>query len=162
MKENFIPLTLFQYLFLLLISKSLNTSVIKDAGFIGSIEDVVLNLKSTLTKNVELSYDPLIESTLSSELKLAVYRIIQEQANNISRHSAATSVGISLQKKQNQLCLTISDNGKGFDSSQISKGAGLKTIRNRVEVMNGELEIITGPSAGCTLKIIVPVESTVN
>jgi signal transduction histidine kinase len=87
-------------------------------------------------------------------LKLVIYRIIQEQLNNILKHAGACGVEIELEEQANTLIVNITDNGKGFNSSEKNNGIGLKNIRSRAAVYNGTVEIESSPDNGCEMKII--------
>jgi two-component system sensor histidine kinase UhpB len=94
--------------------------------------------------------------TLDSDFQVTLFRIIQEQINNILKHSAASSFQITLAVKKENLHLLIQDNGKGMDAKSIQKGLGLQNIFNRVEWHNGTAEINTGPGEGFRLMIEIP------
>ena len=59
---------------------------------------------------------------------------------------------------ENEYQLEISDNGVGFDSTKKAKGIGLRNMANRVELLSGNLEIISSPGEGCTIKVRIPFE----
>ncbi|MCX6316084.1 MAG: response regulator [Bacteroidetes bacterium] len=88
--------------------------------------------------------------------ELMMYRIAQEQLNNIIKHAHASHVEISLIGENNLMVLTISDDGVGFDTSQKAKGIGLKNIQSRVEFYSGKLSVISAPGKGCTLQVYIP------
>ena len=85
--------------------------------------------------------------------KLVIYRIIQEQLNNILKHAEACEVEVSLKNEDGQVELTIKDNGVGFDTTAKRTGIGLKNIRNRAQIYDGNVEIISSPGNGCTMKV---------
>jgi PAS domain S-box-containing protein len=97
------------------------------------------------------------ESLLESNIKLMLYRIVQEQINNILKHAAATKVAMSLETSRGNVCLVITDNGIGFDSGKKSKGIGLRNIDNRVSFYNGKATITSFPGKGCRLEISIPL-----
>jgi len=90
---------------------------------------------------------------LSDDLKLNIYRIIQEKINNIIKHSLAGKVEISVQAEKNDLHIEIKDNGKGFDLNQKRKGIGLSNMKNRIESFNGQMLIESSPGKGCLMHI---------
>jgi two-component system sensor histidine kinase UhpB len=92
---------------------------------------------------------------IKSEDKIAVYRIIQEQLNNIIRHANARKVLVELSVKSNEIDLTIEDDGKGFDPKKIRKGIGLKNIHHRVEYYHGKISLETEKNKGCKMKIFL-------
>ena len=99
--------------------------------------------------------DHLIEN-LSNNKKLIIYRIVQEQINNILKHSKATESQIELKTHNKRLQLLVKDNGIGFDPTKKAKGIGLNNIISRVEMHNGDMEIISSPGKGCMLKVEIP------
>lgn len=138
------------------ISKSLNTSVIKEMGLIKPVKEIVANMKLNRPVSIRFECEPILEQQLLGEEKLMIYRIIQEQTNNIIKYAEATEVNIVVKRKTNLLYLIIQDNGKGFDLKLVKRGIGLANIRNRVEAFNGSLNIITSPGQGCCLEITIP------
>lgn len=138
------------------ISKSLNTSRIKE-GLLGPLEEIVSNLRLSLPVSVKFDFDLTLEKLLSSEQKLMIFRIIQEQTNNIIKYAQAGKIVIAVKKKDSSFQLVIQDNGKGFDLKETKSGIGLTNIRNRVEAFNGSLNIITSSGKGCCIEILVPI-----
>ena len=86
-----------------------------------------------------------------------LYRIVQEQLNNIVKHANARSVTIRLSFKSQHLHLTIVDDGVGFNTDHLRMGIGLQNIQNRVEFYAGNLNIISAEGKGCRMEITVPV-----
>jgi two-component system sensor histidine kinase UhpB len=78
---------------------------------------------------------------------------VQEQLNNIVKHSKATTVIIGIKQNCEALQLQIKDDGIGFDSFEKRKGIGLKNIVSRAASLDGELVIHTNPGEGCELLI---------
>ena len=91
--------------------------------------------------------------------KLALYRILQEQLNNITKHAGATKVWITLFQKENNLVLTVRDNGKGFDLSAKKSGMGINNMTSRAGVLNGTVHIETAPGKGCVLEVQIPTST---
>jgi PAS domain S-box-containing protein len=139
------------------LSKKLNTSIVRSVGLEQSIFDICRNMKQFNDITVAINIDKTVIDNLTKEQQLVVFRIIQEQSNNIIKYSRATAVTIALSEKNNQCCLLISDNGIGFDKEkQKANGIGFINIFNRVDAYNGKVEIITYPDNGCTLNITMP------
>ena len=138
------------------ISKSLNTSAIRETGLINQVEEIVSNMKLGRLVSVRFECEPVLEEQIRSEHKLMIYRIIQEQTNNIIKYAEATEVSISIKRNRASLYLLIQDNGKGFDMNQVKRGIGLSNIKNRVEAFNGSLNITSSPGNGCCLEITIP------
>jgi len=95
-------------------------------------------------------------SQIPPQVILTIFRIIQEQLNNIAKHAEAQLVYINLEVGQQTIDLEIRDDGKGFDDTKESEGLGLKSMYNRVRLQNGYMYIHTAPNKGCTLSIYLP------
>ncbi len=141
------------------ISKSLMPSSIGDLGLNASINDLVENIG--LTKALKMGFQTLgdVENRLNSNQKLMLFRIIQEQVNNVLKHAQATELTILLTEEGGFIELIIQDNGTGFDLDQarLNKGVGLSNIISRAEMFNGKVDIHTAPGTGCKLKVSVPL-----
>lgn len=135
------------------ISRSLNTSMISEVGLSAPVQEIAGNMRLMQQMEVDVVYDHSLDDELPPDLQLMLYRILQEQTNNIIRYAGATHVLIAITKENDGIRLVIEDNGKGFDVKKKSKGIGLINIRNRVEVAGGQLQIITEPGAGCRMVV---------
>ena len=102
-------------------------------------------------------YDDLTNAELSSELQLNLYRIIQEQVQNIIKHANATAIEISIRLFSNLLRLRIYDNGKGFNTKLTTSGIGLRNIKNRTEMFQGFCIINSSEGKGCEILIKIPL-----
>ncbi|HJW17463.1 MAG TPA: ATP-binding protein [Flavisolibacter sp.] len=98
-------------------------------------------------------------TSLIKDQKLALYRILQEQLNNIVKHSGATEVSLSLSQVDNKTTLRIRDNGKGFNVHAQRTGIGLNNILSRTKVLGGELKIESSEGKGCTLIVRLPIKA---
>lgn len=93
------------------------------------------------------------ESTLPDTLKINLYRIVQEQFNNIIKYAEATRVTVKIKQVNNLLTLSVRDNGNGFDQQKKGKGIGFTNILHRAEAYNGKLVIESDLNNGCRIKI---------
>lgn len=89
--------------------------------------------------------------------KLALYRILQEQVNNIVKHAAATNVWITLSQKDNNVVLMVKDDGKGFNCLAKTAGMGLNNITSRIKAFGGYVQIESAPGKGCRLMVTAPI-----
>ncbi len=138
------------------ISKSLITPGLREIGLIESVEDIVEDVKMARYMDIRLDIHHFSEDDIDDRRKLTLFRIIQEQLNNIIKHARATEVVIGLDVEGEDILLTISDNGVGFDTSRHRKGVGITNITSRVELFNGQVEIISKPGGGCRLSVKIP------
>ena len=106
--------------------------------------DLNTNIKTDFTYSVSSEF-------ISDDLKLNIYRIIQEQMNNILKYAEAKNVKISIKTQENAICIKISDDGKGFDVEKKRNGIGISNMINRIESFNGEVAIESSPGKGCKI-----------
>jgi signal transduction histidine kinase len=139
------------------ISKTLNSSIVKEVGLIDPVEDIIKNMQLVRPMTVDFEYDPFLEDELSQDVQLMLYRIIQEQTNNIMRYAEAGYVKIAIELNTDNLTLLIQDNGKGFDVTKQAKGIGLLNILNRAETLGGTMKIDSKPMGGCRLLVQIPL-----
>jgi len=92
---------------------------------------------------------------LDQTVSITIYRIIQELINNTIKHAAATSAIVQLTKNDDQLSVTVEDNGKGFDTVILNaaKGIGWSNVQNRVEFLKGKLDVNSSPGNGTSIHI---------
>jgi signal transduction histidine kinase len=86
--------------------------------------------------------------------EIALYRIVQESMNNISKHSQATEASISITTHSGQLELRIHDNGQGFDPENTSAGHGLGGMRERATLIGATIDIVSQPGQGTEVIVI--------
>jgi signal transduction histidine kinase/ligand-binding sensor domain-containing protein len=102
-----------------------------------------------------LDFDPDIK--VGANFRREFFLIFKEAINNVARHSGCTEVDIELRVADRYLMLNISDNGKGFDSTQASLGHGLVSMRERTRSLGGEVEIKSACGHGASLKFSIPL-----
>ncbi|BAY87556.1 histidine kinase [Calothrix parasitica NIES-267] len=102
-------------------------------------------------------FDLQVNQILSPEVKLAIYRIIQEALTNISKHSDADSVIIEIKTIDNSLYLNIQDNGVGFNPKQNTTGFGLQSMRDRANALGGKFYLNSKPREGCSIMMFLPL-----
>ena len=95
-------------------------------------------------------------STINDNIKISLYRIIQEAIQNILKHANATTITINFDLGQEGLLLSIVDDGSGFDERTIKKGIGLKNMKSRVAKFNGTIVLNSHADKGTTLTVIIP------
>lgn len=136
-----------------LLSRSMLPPALNENGLITSLHQLVDAIRVVNTLHIELRNDGMKETELPEQVQLMLYRIIQEQLNNVLKHAAASHVKIHLEQQNKTVHLTISDNGKGFDPLTNISGMGLMNIRSRLEQVNGKMLIHAAPENGCTMAV---------
>ena len=90
---------------------------------------------------------------ISKELKLGVYRIIQELLKNVSQHAIASHALVELQMHEQTMAITVEDNGKGFSIADVTMGMGLRNIQTRVSSLSGTYTLQSEPGKGTSFYI---------
>ncbi|RNI25825.1 PAS domain-containing protein [Rufibacter latericius] len=138
------------------LSHELIPTPLSDLGLAAALKDVCSTLSSKQLKIKCWVFN--LHTPLEKHMELAVYRIAQELANNIVKHADATQAGLLLREQRGALVLEAEDNGKGFVPGQLhNKGLGLKSIHDRVKLLNGTIEIDSAPGQGTTVSISLPL-----
>ena len=140
-------------------SRSLVPHTLKDLGLIESINELIDSFSRTQLLTIEMNDVEFDEGVLPENQKLTLFRIVQEQLNNIIKHAQADHVQIKLFSTSDGILLEIKDDGNGFDIEKVRKGLGFINIKNRAELFNGNAEIFSKPGKGCLLKVFFPPPS---
>jgi two-component system sensor histidine kinase UhpB len=135
------------------LTKGLTTDIIKNLGLCEAIESIARDTMQVNRVKIVTALESFIEEGASEKFKLTVYRIIQEQLNNILKHAKASEVIIRLSQDKKLTTLTITDNGVGFDTSKKRKGIGVDNIKSRAIAVNGTANFVSKPNSGCTLSV---------
>lgn len=142
------------------ISQSLVPPTLGDIGLIESIQDLCDLLKRTHSFAVEFQHRHFREDAIPDNMKLMIFRIIQEQVSNIIRHAQAQTITIRLQSDAEHIHFSIEDDGQGFDPQQHKKGMGLNNIINRAALFDGRVEIRSAPGKGCFVTVNIPLPAS--
>ena len=142
------------------ISHDLNQDVFQEEdSFRKMIEDFVNQQNTTSKTHYELELDNDIDwNAISSEIKMHLYRIIQEASHNINKYGQAKKASISLVLDAPNICMAITDNGIGFDTSVSSKGIGIQNMQARVKLLNGKFSIRSTKRDTTCLNIAIPIK----
>jgi signal transduction histidine kinase len=142
------------------ISRGLYPALLKQLGLTESIEQLVneYDEQTDLFFSMDLEN---IDELLSENTSLNFYRLVQECLTNVVKHAEAKSVNIYIKKEGNSVVSLISDNGKGFDvnESKNKNSLGLKTIFERIRIMNGNLSIDSKLNKGTSFIFSIPVKN---
>ncbi|MEQ9289826.1 MAG: sensor histidine kinase [Cyclobacteriaceae bacterium] len=107
----------------------------------------------------DISFDNSLkedQSKIGSDLNICLFRVTQELINNTLKHSGATKIRMSLTEFDDKICLYYSDNGCGFDIKTVKLGSGLRNLKERIEVFNGYLSIVSQAS-GTEVEVEIPL-----
>jgi len=151
------------------LSRDLSPRIIEDLGLFSALR--WLAESSARHMNIELLFEmDDIDSLLSPEAQITLYRIFQEAITNIVKYAKATRIWISTKKGEikNILTFILKDNGVGFDLEYFvghistEKGLGLAAMNERTKMLGGSFEISSQKDTGTTITISVPIEGSSN
>lgn len=143
------------------ISYNLRPYELDRLGLTKTIESMIERANSSTNINFIGNIDD-IDKIFIPEVEINIYRIIQESLNNVIKHSEAKDVIVCILKKEKEIVINISDDGKGFNIRKYNmnskkKGFGLKGIEERVRLLEGEFIVNSADGKGTELKIFIPV-----
>ncbi len=141
------------------VSFNLMPPILTDFGLGAAIR--LLTEDTTQTSDIKVSFESNYGQTrLNPNLEVNLYRITQEALNNIVKHSKASEATVILQKNKSEIELTISDNGVGFDETNIKKeksiNNGLANMQTRVRLLGGHIDIQTKSTKGTRIIVKTP------
>jgi len=143
------------------IATDLRPSILDDLGLIAAIEwqSQEFGRRSGILTEFAPAMD---EFKYTPAIAVGLFRICQESLTNVARHAAASKISIRLEEDNENILLTIRDNGRGFDTRKTGgrKTLGLLGMKERTLMMGGEFRIESFPGKGTTLFVTVPIKTT--
>jgi two-component system sensor histidine kinase UhpB len=139
------------------LSKSLVTPSLGDMGLSEALIELAEDINLAGQFKVEIENQLDAKEKIDPNMELMLYRIAQEQLNNIRKYANANKAVITAKKENGHLFFSVMDDGIGFDIRQKARGIGLKNIGSRADFYSGTLDIITAPGQGCTIEIKIPL-----
>jgi signal transduction histidine kinase len=129
-------------------------------NFVESVKDLIEKFKAASpTIDYQFIYQKSFDwDAIENDIKINLYRILQESIQNSIKHANANSIFINFEVLENTIITTIEDDGLGFDTQKSKKGIGVKNITSRVKQLNGDWEIHSTQGKGTKIVIKVPLE----
>jgi signal transduction histidine kinase len=125
----------------------------------GHLTEAVEGLAGSFTRDSDLAVHCEIDQTVAADLMplwTDLVQVVREAVSNVRRHARARNCWIVLTPSDRGTTLTIRDDGTGFDLSTPRDGRGLKNMRDRVQLLGGDLEVESEPGSGTTLRFLLP------
>lgn len=143
------------------LSHLLAPAFIEDESLVNAINDLLNEMNADKKFRIEYSFDKeFLKLEMPNDIKLNLYRILQEQMKNIRKYSSATTIKVTLLLNDNVFRMLIYDNGVGFNTETVKKGIGLINMRKRTESFSGKLIIDAAPQKGCSITVEIPISTT--
>ncbi len=138
------------------VSHQMMPNMLLKSGLGKAVADFIDKIDQRILK-VHLHTEGLNER-IEEHVEIVLYRVLQESVNNVIKHSGATQLDISIIKDTDGTSVTIEDNGKGFDTSQLSKdaGMGVTNMKARMEFLKGTIDFDSAPGNGTLVAIHIP------
>jgi NarL family two-component system sensor histidine kinase LiaS len=134
--------------------QELRPAALEDKGLTTALREYVADWSRQ--SNIAAEVRVRSEQSLPLLLEQTLFRVTQETLSNIARHSGATAMEVYLAWEGDQVTLTISDNGRGFNPATANgKGVGLRSMRERVEAVGGQLTVTSQPGAGTQVMVCI-------
>lgn len=135
------------------LSRSLVPPSLGEISLTEAMNDIVSNIEKVHELKFTTRWNGFDEGLLTDSQKLSIYRIFQEQVNNIIKHAKAKKVIVGIEQTDTAMELHIKDDGIGFNVAEKRTGVGLQNMISRTELHNGKVIINSEPGAGCEVII---------
>ncbi|WP_246139107.1 sensor histidine kinase [Gelidibacter salicanalis] len=139
------------------LSKSLNTEVIQNRGFMESIAYELKRLNKLKLIKADLMVTGEVRTFENSKDSIILFRILQEFISNTVKHSKASQLTITLDYQPALLQMKASDNGVGFLMDAVTERSGLLNMKSRAALVESDFELISSPDQGTVLSISYPI-----
>ena len=131
-------------------------------NFINSIKDLLQSVGTANGIEHAFDYDDSFDwDSMKGDMKINLYRIIQETLQNAVKHSECKKILVNFVRANNLLNVTIADDGKGFKAKSGKKGIGMRNIESRVGKLNGTWDLNSVVDKGTTITFNIPLKDNV-
>jgi two-component system sensor histidine kinase DegS len=141
----------------------LRPMMLDDLGVVPTLRRYVESLQEKQDLSISITVTG-IERRLEEHIEVTIFRAVQELLNNAITHGRATQIQVLLDLDQERILAVVEDNGSGFNVDEVLSNAskyaiGLSTLRERVEMLNGEINLQSSLGQGTRAEFFIPVES---
>jgi len=140
------------------IANNLMPSALHRKGLVTAVEEFVSKAGDAAKLLIRFTCSTNINPP--EETSINIYRAVQEVVHNCIKHAHADELQIRFTEKSNVLTILCRDNGKGFDYNKMAKetkGIGLRSLKNRTEMMGGSLQVESKPGKGTAFLFEIPI-----
>jgi len=146
----------------------LRPAALDDLGLAAALQALARRAQAIdgLDVQIEIEIGPEPEQhRLDAELESTIYRVVQEALTNVSRHAQATTATVRIVERDGVVRASVTDDGKGLPEADrlgprgdgLEGGFGMSGMRERAELVGGELELVPAPSKGTVMRLTVPL-----
>ena len=144
------------------LSLELHPAMLDDLGLVAALRWEIDRYEQRMGQTVQFEAN-LKDTVLLPELKITIYRIVIEALTNAARHAQANEMSVQLRLEDQQVKISIEDNGVGFDAEALARtptkrqSLGLVSMRERAELLGGALHVRSMPGKGTRVKAQIPI-----
>lgn len=138
-------------------SLDLRPPMLDDIGLAGTLEWLVRRLAAKVSLRITADIAPLAERPVP-EVESSAFRIAQEALTNALRHAGARQADVRLWEEAGSLCLSVKDDGRGFDPQAQAEGFGLSGMRERALLLGGDFMLDSSPGLGTEIRARLPIQ----
>jgi signal transduction histidine kinase/streptogramin lyase len=136
------------------ISHALGTSTLQELGLAAALGELLASMESEDRTRIEFVAVGM-EVRLPEPIETGLFRVAQELITNVLRHAEATEATVQIVREDDEVRLSVEDNGIGFDPTNARNGMGHRNIATRVAAMGGALHYDSTPGHGTTVTVVV-------
>jgi len=141
-----------------LIARRLRPEALDHLGLPSALAALTNSLRGVGGVRIDRRIDRSLPA-LPSDVELVVYRVAQEALTNVVRHADSDQAWLVLRRVEGAVELEVVDAGDGFDAARVAEGAGIRGMRERALLVGAELEILSAPRAGTTVRLRCPAST---
>jgi signal transduction histidine kinase len=143
------------------LSHRLHSSTLESLGLVLGVSSLCAEFEEQQGIQVDFTHKNIARS-VSPDIALCLFRVAQEGLRNVKRHSGASRAEIRLEAAEQEISLSISDAGTGFDSrtSRARDGLGIRSMQERLRLLGGRFEISSQPGEGTMIHVSIPLRAT--
>jgi signal transduction histidine kinase len=143
------------------LAHALTPRQLEHVGLSEALRSMIRSVTDPTGMTLDLAVDP-VDDLLPVEGQINLYRVVQEALSNVVHHAGATAAAVRVWRDGDALRVTIGDNGRGFrvlrdDRGRLAGGFGLAGIAERMRILGGTVEVVSGPGRGTRVDLSVPV-----
>jgi len=138
------------------LTHTLSAASLAEDSFINAVKEMSHEITSSNAMSITVEEEVHV-ALRDKQKELALFRIVQEQINNIYKYAHAEHVSIRVSGSKDWVRLKITDDGVGFDPSVKNRGIGLRNMESRLNIYNGRMKVVSAPGRGCTLEVEMPI-----
>lgn len=145
------------------LSMDLSPALLEELGLAEALRHLVEDFVHRYQLQADIDLLPGLEGLFHREAQINIYRIFQESLTNIGKHAQASTLTVVIDSEDDRVSFLIADNGRGFDLENVlsrdltGRGLGLATMKERVRMLGGSLEIKSREDQGTKISFSVPI-----